>query len=401
MKKNLFKIIIFSLLFGLLGGVGGELMARLYLLQNTYKVPLFGDVNVPENVYGGSNLIIESPKKVIVEQNTKVVETAKNAQKNIVAIFKKNTIKPKKINNQLATTTLNIENYYNLQVPLAQGFIVTSDGWIMSNFVPTEMSVLKKQQATSTLLKIKKDFISQYVIITQDRIVYDLVDVNLSVDEQTSFWRINANDLGVRQFKSISEITNGELVIITDFYGHIWLTTVVNKYSDDLPLVLSSDKNYAEIKLANFLNKNIKQSFIFDINGNLLALGQADKKIIPISVDFSCINCLLDGKKIAKPYLGLNYINLHHILTTNKNIAREGALIYPNNQGVAIVKKSPADLAGLLSGDIIIAVNAIQINKDNNLSDLITQFNPGEKLNLTIIRNNQEKQVLAVLDELR
>ena len=86
-KNPLVVIIVISLLFGIAGGIGGEIFARVYLLQNAYKVPLFGEINVPQNVYGGSNLIIESPKKVIVEQNTKVLETVNSAKKNIVGIF--------------------------------------------------------------------------------------------------------------------------------------------------------------------------------------------------------------------------------------------------------------------------------------------------------------------------
>ncbi len=400
MKKNknnsLIFIIIISLFFGLAGGIGGEFIARIYLFQDIYRIPLFGEINVPKNVYGKSNLIIESPKKVIVEQNTKVLETVNSASKNIVGFFKKK--QKQKLKNNIATSSFKIEDYYNLDSPEGEGFVITSDGWIISGFIPQELLKIQATKASTTLIKLKKEFISKYAVINSDGQIFDLIDVNLDNKESVSFWRVDAKDLSVKEFEKVSEINNGQLVVATNFKGATWLTTISAKYSQNLPLVLSSDETYSEISLVQKLDNDFKEGFLFNTDGDLIALINFNKIIKPISSYFSCLSCLLDKEIISKPYLGLYYIDLANFadpLTLKK--ARHGALIYPNSKGISIIKNSPADIAGLKEGDIITAINTIEINDVNRLSDLISEFRPEEKLNFTIERNKKEIQLAVIL----
>ena len=140
---------------------------------------------------------------------------------------------------------------------------------------------------------------------------------------------------------------------------------------------------------------------MFDVTGNLIALINGDEPIIPISSYFSCLSCLLNEDSMLRPYLGLNYVTLENFSNPETlEIAGEGALIYPDENNISIVDGSPAEKAGLKEGDIIITLNAIKIDNDYRLSDMISQFRPGEKINMTIIREGVEMQVLAILESL-
>ncbi len=397
-KNSLFVIIIISLLFGIAGGVSGEMFARIYLLQNIYKVPLFGEINVPQNVYGESNLIIESPKKVIVEQNTKIIETINSASKNIVGIFDK--ISSKK--GLATTTTLKIDELYDTTRVQGQGFVVTSDGWIMSDYVPTDLLSAYQTKASSSLQKFKNDFISKYVIINNEGEILNLLDIDLDAKQLISFWEIDAKDLNVRQFENISDIQKGQLVVATNINSVAWTSTVSKKYSSDQTLVFSSDKSYSEIILSQNLPTDFGNGFLFNINGDLIALLSPDKNIVPVSSYFSCLTCLLNKEAISHPYLGLNYINLEDFSDPNTaKIVGAGAMIYPNKDGISIIKSSPAEIAGLKKGDIIKTINTIKIDKDNSLSDLIASFKTGEKLNFSIERDKREMQILVTLSKLK
>jgi len=396
-KNSLFTIIFIALIFGITGGIGGEIFARIFLLQDIYKVPLFGEINVPRNVYGGSNLIIESPKKVIVEQNTKVLETINSASKNIVGIFKK--IDTDQVS---TTTTFRLSDLYNINKAEGQGFVVTSDGWIMSDFAPSDLLDAYQTKASSSLEKFKKDFILNYEIIDSAGDVYSLLDIDFDSSELISFWRINANDLNVRRFENISDINKGQLVVATNLNGVVWMSTVSQKHESKQPLVLSSDKSYSEIVLTQDLPIDFGSGFLFNINGDLISLLSTDKVISPVSSYFSCLTCLLNKEAITHPYLGLNYINIDNF--SNPNTAKslgQGAMIYPNDKGIAIIENSPAEIAGLKKGDIIKAVNTIKINKKNTLSDLIATFKPGEKLSLKIERDEKEMQIIVTLSTLK
>ncbi len=82
--------------------------------------------------------------------------------------------------------------------------------------------------------------------------------------------------------------------------------------------------------------------------------------------EFAITNALMEPEKeeIKLPSLGINYINLSQTaqIDTTK---QTGALIYPDKFGIAIVKDSNADKVGLKEGDVILAVNSL--NLDENL----------------------------------
>ena len=63
----------------------------------------------------------------------------------------------------------------------------------------------------------------------------------------------------------------------------------------------------------------------------------------------------------------------------------------------AIVPGSPAERAGLKSGDIITAVNDVAVDGAHPLQDLLVQFSPGTDINLTILRDGERLVVALTL----
>jgi serine protease Do len=75
---------------------------------------------------------------------------------------------------------------------------------------------------------------------------------------------------------------------------------------------------------------------------------------------------------------------------------------YKTNQGAQIenvTEGSPADLSGLKAGDIITKVNSTVINNPQDLVTAINSYNPQDKIDLSILRNNDEKQIAVILAE--
>lgn len=83
---------------------------------------------------------------------------------------------------------------------------------------------------------------------------------------------------------------------------------------------------------------------------------------------------------------------------TSKITAHEigyiGALPIPPFKVVDISPQSPAQRAGLKAGDIIYAVNDETMPDDNSLINAISK-NPGKSIVLSIVRNNQKKQIIV------
>jgi len=60
---------------------------------------------------------------------------------------------------------------------------------------------------------------------------------------------------------------------------------------------------------------------------------------------------------------------------------------------------SPADEAGLEEGDVIIAVDGREVDKNHPLDQLIRRYEPGDRVEITYWRGDQEREVRVRLGE--
>lgn len=395
MNNKLIIVILVAVFFGLGGGVVGQIVSRTYLMDNAFNIPMMGDININDSAIGGKNLVISNPGKVFVEQNEKVFETANGVKRGIVGIFKKiATSTPSE--NIANKNNFDASNYYRVDDLSGQGFVITSDGWIMSSFLPKEIADDKKV-STSTM----KSFFNDYVVITNDKKIFNVENIIIDKDSAYSFWKVAAKDLPVRVFASNKDIENGQMVMAVNWNESVWVSTILSKSEKAKSLVVSSDDYFKKITLANNPNPIFFGSFLFDLSGNLVAFINNDGSVGFIGNYISCINCLLDKSLIKRSSLGVNYVDLSALIKSDNNQYPEsGALITADGKGVAVKKASPADVAKLKSGDIIVSVNGIIINKDNKLNDLIGGYKPGETIDVVYLRNDKRENVSIILGEL-
>ncbi len=121
---------------------------------------------------------------------------------------------------------------------------------------------------------------------------------------------------------------------------------------------------------------------------------------IPISEVRGVADSVLDSGKISRAYLGIYYTTLtESIASSHKLPVNEGAYLMTSDGLSAIVKGSPADKADLRTGDIIIAVDGEKITSDKSLSSITGTKKPGDKIELTVMRGDQEIKIKAELGE--
>jgi S1-C subfamily serine protease len=86
------------------------------------------------------------------------------------------------------------------------------------------------------------------------------------------------------------------------------------------------------------------------------------------------------------------------IRTIDGNFAKEKDLAVTKGIYVdSLLAKSAAAQAGIKVGDIIQAVNGIVVNSSPELQGMIARFRPGEKINIKINRNGDEKEIDVTL----
>ena len=391
-------VIILAVAFGLAGGIVGELVARAYIFENTFGIPFFGDLDLSHSSNGGSSIIIRDAKKVVVEQDVKVEETSAAVARSIVGIFKKK-----------ATTTLDqqkgadnaasqlVRNSYSTSDLLAAGFIITSDGWLITDFIAPEFAALsgKSDQAAEAKL------FSQYVVISKNKTIYPVLDVVIDPVLPFSYWQIKALDLPVRGFAKREDMHNGQSAIAVNWQGWISIESIVGRKQNGASLVQSSEVLAEEIILTQAPMPAFRGAYLFNLNGDLMGLIDRSGKVNSISNFNSAIASLLKNKEISKPYLGINYLDLASLYNADKELPGQGALIYPDEQGVAIAKDSPAAIAGLAIGDIIVTIDNIELNQDNDLSGIIATHIAGDEITVNYLRSQSSRGVKIKLGELK
>ena len=72
-----------------------------------------------------------------------------------------------------------------------------------------------------------------------------------------------------------------------------------------------------------------------------------------------------------------------------------------DNGAPSVLEGSPADLAGLKPGDIIMEINGIEIQGKTTLISIIQKYKPGDRIGLRVYRDGKIIILIATLDEFR
>nr|MDA3814971.1 PDZ domain-containing protein [Patescibacteria group bacterium] len=239
----------------------------------------------------------------------------------------------------------------------------------------------------------------------------------LSIDWYSNlvFYKIEGENFPVPEFGNSDELESGEKIIIcgnaSGEYQNVYSQGIVQENDRGFSLLnseLSSSEKMEGAIMTNteISNRNIGGPVI-DFNGTMVGLANQIEKdgeyvgfIMPISNIRSSIEEMIRNKKIERPYFGAYYLSIdREISILNHLPMKNGALIYSfsGQQGLAVIKNSPADKAGIKIGDVITEVNGEEINLKRSLSSVIADSKSGDELELKIFRNGEEKTLEAVL----
>jgi serine protease Do len=314
---------------------------------------------------------------VIVQQDAKINETINSVGPSLVGIYKKKPA-PVALNNVFTP-----DNFYKINEPAGQGFVITSDGWIVTS---------------SALVKNYND----YVVIAKDRKIYQIDKAVADNLTKFNFIHVPARDLPVMKFTEIQDIKPGSLVVSVTWLG-LNLVSSISGFNESSSLVKSSDNFSKKLVLDDKLPAEFKGSIIFNLAGDALGLVNDGGEIEPLSHLGGAVRSLFKNKTSSRSSLGINYVNLAELveITGQNSYWQKGAIIYKDQKAVAVKKNSPAEKSGLREGDIIISIDNLELNQKNNLTEIVQDHLAGETISLIILRQGEEREVKVTLAELK
>lgn len=286
----------------------------------------------------------------------------------------------------------------SVQAGAGSGIIISKDGYVLTNkhVVP---------EGTSRVT----------VVLADGRELQDVTVIGRDPFNDLAFLKINGqNNLPAAEIGDSGAVEPGQKVVaIGNALGEFRNSVTTGIISGlGRPVQAESESGDSSEKLENLfqtdaaINPGNSGGPLLNLKGEVIGVNTAIAEnaegigfAIPINDAKGMIKTVLEKGRIVKPYLGVRYVMLTTEIAAELQLQiRQGAYINGSAEGSAVIKGGPADKAGLRERDIITKVNNTTLTEDKSLASTLAQFSPGDKLNLTILRDGKEQTIEVTLE---
>jgi S1-C subfamily serine protease len=125
---------------------------------------------------------------------------------------------------------------------------------------------------------------------------------------------------------------------------------------------------------------------------------------IPINIARPIMQQALAGATLARPYIGIRFMPIDAQLAADLKLpVSSGALVRvlnADNQPTGeapVLAGGPGAQAGIVEGDVIVAIEGVTIDTEHPLDAVLSQFAPGQTVSLTVLRGNDRQTVSVML----
>lgn len=261
---------------------------------------------------------------------------------------------------------------------LGSGFIVSKDGYILTN-----NHVIKDAD--------------EIVVRLNDRRELDAKLIGADESSDLALLKVDAKDLPTVELGDSDALEVGEWVVaIGSPFGFDYSVTagIVSAKGRSLP-----NENYVPfIQTDVAINPGNSGGPLFNLDGKVVGINSqiytrsggfmGVSFAIPINVAMDVVDQLKEKGKVSRGWLGVVIQEVSKDLAESFGLEKAaGALV------AQVVPGSPAEEAGLQSGDIITHFNGRAINLSSDLPHQVGRVKPGVEAKLDVVRNGKRKKI--------
>ncbi len=368
-------LVAIALCFSLLGsilGCGGLLLVQHYMQQQEPEIETKEpDVSLMVQGYR-ENTVLQ-----IVEIDTGKVLTP-------AEVYAANA------GSTVGITTSVTTNYWGYQTTSAasgSGFIVTDDGYIVTNYHVVEGS-------------------DSITVSLYNGDTYDAALIGYDESNDLAVLKIEAKELAPVILGDSDNLNVGDSVVaIGNPLGELTFSLTSGSISaKDREVTMSSSLTMNLLQTDCAINSGNSGGALFNMYGEVIGITNAKYSssgseasidnigfAIPINEVRSIVESIIEKGYFSKPYLGVGVVD----------VSREYQ-IYGLPQGAAIqtiTEGGPAEVAGLQVGDIITKVDDSEIKSRSDLTTIIGRYKIGDTIHLTVYRQGETVEVAVTIGE--
>lgn len=285
-----------------------------------------------------------------------------------------------------------------LQVGGGSGFIVDSEGLILTN------------------KHVVSDRDAEYTVLTADGRKFPAAVLSCDPINDIAILRIEQKKLPTVPLGDASRLELGETVIAIGNALGIFQNTVSVGIVAGLSrsLIAQADSNAPPQEMRGLIQTDAafnpgnsggplvdSKGRAVGINAAIIANAQNICFAIPVNAARRDLDDVKKYGRIRRPYLGVRYLTVDDRLKEKWRLLVDyGAIVMREGpHGPAIVPGSPAARAGLKEHDIILEINGERVDKNRPIQDFLDTLAVGEELTLTVQRGGNMFNVKLTLGE--
>jgi len=354
------------------------LKLTLFALAFTYLTNVFSQTGLPDFT-------------TVVEKNIPAVVIV-NATKTVQAGFNNSPFNSPDIPDELRDyfgkffDPKNGNNQNQRSTPsFGSGFILTSDGYIMTNNHVVSNS-------------------SEILITLSDETVLEAQLIGSDPRSDLALLKVDGKNLPTVSVATADNLKVGEwvLAIGSPFgFSHTVTAGIVSGKQRKLP-----DESYVPyIQTDVAINPGNSGGPLFNLSGDVVGVNaqiytrtggfMGVSFAIPSETMMDVFNQLKDSGKVTRGWLGV------FIQEVDKNLAKSFGMEKPMGAVIAkVLKNSPASKSGLKQGDIILSFNGKPIKKSRDLPPLVGMTEVNTRAKVEVLRNKKTLNIFVRIEEL-
>lgn len=332
------------------------------------------------------NINSTKTERIIVEESSAIIDASKNVSAAVVSIT------------SVGKAVRDVFGLGTIEAPKSSGtgFIVTSDGLIATN-------------------KHVVDGGESFTVTTAEGKNYDGQVVGKDPTTDIALIKIDARGLPVADLGDSDRVQIGQWVIaignaLGEFQNTVTVGVISGLNRKATPADASGNAEALDglIQTDAAINPGNSGGPLLTLKGQVIGINTAISGnaqnigfVITVNELKKSLDSYRKNGKILRPYIGVRYQTITSAVAKNLELPVEnGALLNGSDRVPAIIPNSPASAAGLKDGDIIIRVDNQELTESNPLARIIRQYNPGDTVSLTILRDKKEQTVSLPLGTL-